>query len=91
MRNFELVNINIKLFHMEIDKNIISNTIKCEKNFDCLSANNHVYCKVESCINNKVHFINCVYNLNCSYKMSYGDTFICTCPTRKEIFNKYEI
>ncbi len=76
---------------MEIDKNIIADTVKCEKNFDCLTGNNHVYCQVESCINKEVHFIGCVDNLNCSYKMFFGDSFICTCPTRKEIFNKYRI
>jgi hypothetical protein len=53
--------------------------------------NKHVYCKVENCINEKVHFIKGVDNLSCSYKMSFGDSFFCTCPTRKEIFNKYRL
>ncbi len=74
---------------MEIDDKIIAETIRCEKNFKCLSGNLHVYCQVENCINNEVHFIKCTNRLNCSYKMSFGDLFICTCPTRKEIFNKY--
>ncbi len=74
---------------MEIDEKIIADTIRCEKNFKCLSGNMNVYCQVENCINNEVHFIKCINKLNCSYKMSFGDSFICTCPTRKEIFNKY--
>jgi hypothetical protein len=89
VRNVEIVNRSNKSFHMEIDKNIIAETVKCEKNFDCLNMNKHVYCKVENCINEKVHFIKGVDNL--SYKMSFGDSFFCTCPTRKEIFNKYRL
>lgn len=76
---------------MEIDKIIIEKTLNCNKNFDCLNNNAHVCCKVEDCINNEVHFIKCLEKLQCTYKMSFGESFICTCPTRKEIFNKYKI
>lgn len=89
MGNVGIVNRSNKSFHMEIDKNIIADTVKCEKNFDCLTGNNLVYCKVENYVNNEVHFIKCTDRLRCSYKMSFGDSFICTCPTRKGIFNKY--
>ncbi len=74
---------------MEIDKKIVAGTFNCHKNFDCLNSGNHVYCKVECCINKKVHFIKIVDKSFCYYKMSFGDSFICTCPTRKEIFKMY--
>lgn len=74
---------------MEIDRNIIAQTLRCEKNFDCLNNYKHVYCKVENCVNNSVHFIKCLDNNYCTYKMPFGNSFICTCPTRKEIFHKY--
>jgi len=74
---------------MEIDKKIVAETSKCEKNFDCLNNNEHVYCHVESCVNKGVHFISCQEKSTCSYKMTFGFSFICTCPIRKEIFNKY--
>jgi hypothetical protein len=74
---------------MEIDKRIVAGTFNCLNNFDCLNNDKHVYCKVESCINHKIHFIENIDKSLCNYKMSFGDSFICTCPTRKEIFNQY--
>lgn len=74
---------------MEIDKKIIAETLNCRRNFDCLDDEKHVYCKVENCIKYKVHFIKYLETSICYYKMSFGDSAICTCPTRKEIFNKY--
>jgi len=74
---------------MEIDKKIIANTLDCHKNFDCLNTEKHVLCEVENCINEKVYFIKYLGKSLCRYKMSFGDSSLCNCPTRKEIFNKY--
>ena len=76
---------------MEIDKLIIAETVRCEKDFACLSEKTHVYCKVENCINKKIHFIERKDLFQCRYVMCFGDCYICTCPTRKEIYNKYGI
>lgn len=75
---------------MEIDKKIVDDTMSCHRNFGCLSNSNHVYCKVESCINQKVHFVEPVEKTLCNYKINFGESFICTCPTRKEIFKLYK-
>ena len=76
---------------MEISVELINNTTECRNNFDCLNDENH-FClnKVENCISNKVHFVKCSDNI-CSYRSSFGYSFICNCPIRKEIFNKYKI
>lgn len=74
---------------MEIDMKIVAKTESCMKNFDCLNNEKHVYCKVENCLNNTVHFVKHFNNNYCGYKMSFGNSSICTCPTRKEIYNKY--
>ena len=57
---------------MEIDEEILKNTTECNKNFHCLSTGNHIYCKVETCINNKVHFVKCMSEESCPYKMNFG-------------------
>ncbi len=75
---------------MEIDKKILAVTLSCHKNFDCLNNNQQGCCKVESCINQKVYFVENDTRSLCNYKMSFGDSFICTCPTRKEIFKLYK-
>ena len=76
---------------MEINEELIKITTKCQNNFACLNDENH-FClsNVDDCINNKVHFVKCSDN-NCSYRLSFGYSFICNCPIRKEIFNKYNI
>ncbi len=74
---------------MDIDKEILNKTTKCEKDFNCLQNKTHVYCQVDSCLNYEVHFIKCKNEEYCIYRMSFGESFICNCPTRKEIFNKY--
>lgn len=76
---------------MVIDDKIIAGTLLCKRNFGCMKNNMHVYCKVEDCVNEKIHFVRCVDNLHCSYKMVFGNSNMCTCPMRKEIFNKYKI
>jgi len=73
---------------MEIKKEILDKTLYCTKDFDCLK-NNNICCKVERCVNKEVHFVKCGEKNLCSYRLTFGSSFICTCPTRKEISNKY--
>lgn len=76
----------------KIDKKILDATIHCKYNFECLQNENHLClnANVDSCVNDSVHFINC--NEPChNYKISFGNSNICFCPTRKEIFNKYNL
>ena len=76
---------------MEIEAKIIEAT-KCDKNFECLSNENYICLtsSVDRAIDGKVHFITCIFE-NCHYKMRFGNSQICNCPVRKEIFNKYHI
>ena len=76
---------------MKIDGEIIKETTECEKNFVCLSGKNNIYCGVEACISNDIHFVNCKSKDYCSYKMFIGKSIICKCPIRKEIYNKFGI
>lgn len=75
---------------MEIDEKTVSETNRCPSNLDCLNNSKHVFCKVEYCCDNEVHFIKCVNNQDCNYKSSFGYSTLCNCPIRKEIFKKYE-
>jgi len=73
---------------MKIDKVTIQKTENCKKDFECLSNNNHNFCKVVERLANVV-FVNPTPEILCNYKLSFGQETICTCPTRKEIYNKY--
>lgn len=77
---------------MQISEDILKETTECKRNFICLNSLDTVKtCKVISCINNKVHFVECANYYICPYLMPFGNSFICNCPVRKEIFNKYGV
>ena len=69
----------------------IKETIKCKKDFSCLDEKRKELCKVNHNVGNEVHFIECLDTESCSYMLSFGDSIICTCPVRKEIYNQYKI
>ena len=77
---------------LDINQEIIVETIHCVEDFECL-ANEKFVCReatVESSIEGKIIFISCRKEL-CAYKLNFGYGTICNCPTRREIYNKYKI
>lgn len=75
---------------MEICRETIKLTIKCNHDFICLD-NSNFCCKVKDCISNEVHFVDRATNKICPYAVPFGYAFICNCPVRKEIFNRYGV
>ena len=73
---------------MEISKETVEKTVHCKKDFDCIK-NNNIGCKVEWCVEKEIHFVEYCGKNSCSYIMNFGNSYICTCPTRKEKYNKY--
>ncbi len=61
----------------------------CEFNHACLHDPNFKFCKVERCVNNKVYFVQ-KENKHCPYARTFGYSFHCICPVRKEIYDKYK-
>jgi len=76
---------------IKIDANTLKQTLHCEQNFKCLKNDLTELCKVENCFNGEIHFIQCSDKLVCNYKQIFGSSSICTCPVRREIYNKYKI
>jgi hypothetical protein len=74
-----------------ISENAITETMMCKKDFVCLSGEGACLCELTYCLNGKSYFINPDKDKLCNYKVKYGTTFLCGCPTRKEIYNRYEI
>lgn len=70
-----------------IDEKTTAET-KCES-FNCLNTEN-AFCKSENYSANML-FVDGKYTNFCSYKLSFGNSFICRCPTREAIFHKYKI
>ena len=74
----------------EVDKTIIEKATRCDKNYSCLSEENLPSCKVASCVGCKIHFIEKLER-DCEYYQEFGFSFICNCPVRIELYNKYNI
>ena len=73
----------------EIDDATIKAATQCEKNHACLKCTGHVYCSVEHCVMHRIHYVKCLYEEPCPYKKTLEKSTICTCPVRKEIFDRY--
>ena len=75
----------------EVDDSVISKTRECEKNISCMSEKRNELCKVIHNVEDKVCFVECLDTASCGYRLSFGSAFICTCPVRKAIYNKYHV
>jgi hypothetical protein len=85
MKNTKLIEVDIK-----IADDTIRHTTKCKLNFSCLLGNRKDLCKVEYCVG-KIHFMKCLNKEYCDYQIPFGDSRICNCPTRKELYSRYKI
>ncbi|MBU3968326.1 MAG: hypothetical protein KKG76_13320 [Euryarchaeota archaeon] len=77
--------------NLKVDDDIIKTANRCKKNFSCLSSDETDLCKVEMNVGEKIHFIKCKNKNTCNYRIPFGYSFVCTCPVRKELYNKYKV
>ena len=75
---------------IEVSEDTIKSTTCYKKNFPCMTGKGEDLCTVEPVIPKGLLYIKCS-NKYCSYKMSFGSTYICICPTRKEIYDRYKL
>jgi hypothetical protein len=73
----------------EISKSILDQAVNCDQNYACLKNSGSNCCKTDFCVNDKILFIKDLKR-ECSYSKSFGYSYICNCPVRMEIFNKYK-
>jgi len=76
---------------IRITEDIKEKAGKCRKNHSCLSGKRDDICKVELNVEDKIHFVKCMSSEPCSYRISFGYSYVCLCPVRKELFNRYNI
>ena len=78
--------------NIKISEDIVNNTTECTKDFSCLNPDaQRDICKILACLKNNLYFIKCLNEDYCSYRMSFGADFLCMCPVRKDIYNRYRI
>ena len=74
-----------------ISDNAINETTHCEKGFSCLTKDGYYLCSVDNCVLDTIYFIKCMSDNPCSYKDRFGFGHFCSCPVRKELYDKYRI
>jgi hypothetical protein len=75
---------------LKISENILNDTTRCRKNFVCLSERDCL-CEIKYCFDGKSFVIKPDKNIICPYKVSMVTLMLCSCPTRKEIYKRYNI
>jgi hypothetical protein len=78
----------------DVDRHVLDLTTECADHFSCLSGEDTCLCEVEKIIGTDGGLLYIKHNSNirsCRYELFYGDSFICNCPTRKEIYRKYDV
>lgn len=74
---------------IEISRDSIDKTTKCDRNFECLQDGDGPSCEISDCISCSVYFVKKISNRYCRYGENFGFDKYCTCPVRQEIYNKY--
>lgn len=73
----------------EISESTVAAASECRKGHACLGTHAKDLCKVEHCVDGKLHFVRCRHHDACGYQRSFGSGAFCACPVRQELFNKY--
>ena len=72
-----------------VDNETLEKTTRCQQK-GCLSGDD-IMCPVERALTTDLLFVHYdASNCTCRYSVSFGDSFMCLCPTRHEIFHKYK-
>ena len=61
----------------------------CQKDFQCREGGEYPLCPVERHIEGDGLFIRKTHKEFCPYELMFGDSSICTCPARIEIYERY--
>lgn len=80
---------SIRKMKFNINSDILNKTDKCSENYSCLNGKEECFCEVKEHFGNKIIFVKPI-NVSCNYSLSFGYSFVCNCPTRKEIYNLYK-
>lgn len=76
---------------LEIDEKTLHETSQCHRDFTCLTNNDKACCEVEKCLARNILLMKNLDKEYCNYRMFAGAYVVCGCPTRKEIYKKYNL
>ncbi len=74
----------------QISDEVRKKTKQCTHEFGCLTGEKTV-CSVDQFIEDDGVFIQRPQDVFCPYLMHFGNSHICQCPTRREMYERYQI
>jgi hypothetical protein len=75
----------------DISKEIIEQTNKCPREFKCLTGEKKDLCRVQKHTRRDELMLVPINQCFCPYIMSSGRSYICKCPTRMEIYQRFGV
>ncbi len=73
----------------QVRTDLLQEADKCRHSFSCLSGGDECLCQIKDSFDGKVLFVAPPCSDVCDYIMSFGYSYVCKCPVRKEIYNQY--
>ncbi len=74
----------------EISKETIKRTFGCTSGFRCLDGEPYLRCQIDRAIEDGPLNVKSSILLKCGYMLSWEHPeYICACPTRREIYERY--
>ncbi|MGC9553971.1 MAG: hypothetical protein ACP5EK_01535 [Thermoplasmatota archaeon] len=73
-----------------VPESILARTTKCHRDFACLEEEDGRTCPVERYLGDGLLFVEPADDIYCSYRTSFGHSYICGCPVRRELYLSYQ-
>jgi len=74
----------------QVSDEILNKTL-CLFSFQCLDEENRDICTVDRCLPGNAYFLETVKQKDCFYQIPFGDSHVCRCPVRAELYKRYRI
>jgi hypothetical protein len=74
-----------------IDKTVRERTLKCKRDFVCCDIGGCPECDIEQEVSNDLVFVKPKQGsaYACSYLVPFASSYVCRCPVRSELWQKY--
>ena len=75
----------------QVSSETVNRTTRCLHDHACLTSDGWEMCRLERKLEGNGAFIASRVRNFCPYVMSFGDDYICNCPTRLELYDRYHV
>ena len=75
----------------EVDQETVAKTTRCLHEFACLRNGAECLCKIQYHILRELYFVENSDSCRCLYCIPCASSYVCTCPTRKELYERHHV